>query len=67
MVRQGIVLGHIVSSKGMEVYKSKIYLIANLPIPKTVRNVRSFLDMLVSIEGSLRTSVLYIDPYATFY
>ena len=43
MVCQGIVLGHIVSSKGMEVDKSKIDLIANLPIPKTVRDVRSFL------------------------
>ena len=43
MVRQGIVLGHIVSSKGMEVDKSKIDLISNLPIPKTIRDFRSFL------------------------
>lgn len=43
MVRQGIVLGHIVSSKGLEVDKAKIDLISNLPTPKTVRDVRSFL------------------------
>ena len=43
MVRQGIVLGHIVSSKGLEVDKAKIDLISNLPAPKTVRDVRSFL------------------------
>jgi hypothetical protein len=30
MVTNGIVLGHIVSSKGIEVDKSKIKLIANL-------------------------------------
>lgn len=43
MVTSGIVLGHIVSSKGIEVDKFKIELIANLSIPKTVTDVRSFL------------------------
>src|SRR4030067_2158510 len=43
MVTHGIVLGHIVSSKGIEVDKSKIELIANLPTPKSVKDVRSFL------------------------
>ena len=43
MVINGIVLGHIVSSIGIEVDKSKIELIANLPTPKSVKNVRSFL------------------------
>jgi hypothetical protein len=43
MVTNGIVLGHIVSSIGIEVDKSKIVLIANLPTPKSVKNVRSFL------------------------
>ena len=43
MVTKGIVLGHIVSSKGIEVDKAKIELIANLPTPKTVKDVRSFL------------------------
>ncbi|KAG5549470.1 hypothetical protein RHGRI_014717 [Rhododendron griersonianum] len=43
MVTQGIVLGHIVSSKGIEVDKAKIDLIRKLPTPKSVRDVRSFL------------------------
>ena len=43
MVTNGIVFGHIVSSKGIEVDKSKIELIANLPIPKSIKDVRSFL------------------------
>ena len=34
MVTNVIVLGHIVSSKGIEVDKSKIKLIVNLPTPK---------------------------------
>jgi hypothetical protein len=34
MVTNGIVLGHIVSSKWIEVDKSKIKLIVNLPTPK---------------------------------
>jgi hypothetical protein len=42
MVTNSIVLGHIVSSKGIEVDKSKIELIANLPTPKSVKDVRSF-------------------------
>ena len=33
MVRQGIVLGHIISEKGIEVDKEKVELIAKLPSP----------------------------------
>ena len=43
MVTQGIVLGHIVSKKGIEVDKAKVELISNLPTPKCVRDIRSFL------------------------
>ena len=43
MVTNGIVLGHIVSSTRIKVDKSKIELIANLPTPKYVKDVRSFL------------------------
>lgn len=43
MVTEGIVLGHIVSERGIEVDKAKIEVIENLKPPKTVREVRSFL------------------------
>ncbi|CAN6677958.1 unnamed protein product [Malus baccata var. baccata] len=43
MVKQGIVLGHIISEKGMEVDKSKIDLVRHLPSPSSVREVHSFL------------------------
>ena len=43
MVTQGIVLGHIVSQNGIKVDKAKVELISNLPTPKCVRDIRSFL------------------------
>ena len=43
MVTQGIVLGHIISKKGIEVDKAKVELISNLPTPKCVKDIRSFL------------------------
>ena len=43
MVQQGIVLGHIISEKGIEVEKAKVELIVKLPSPTTVKGVRQFL------------------------
>lgn len=43
MVEQGIVLGHVVSSRGIEVDKAKIDIIQSLPYPTNVRELRSFL------------------------
>jgi hypothetical protein len=43
MVKQGIVLGHVISQKGIEVDKAKVDLISNLPPPCTVMEIRSFL------------------------
>ena len=43
IVNQGIVLGHIISNKGIEVDKVKIELISKLPSPTNVKNVRQFL------------------------
>ena len=43
MVREGVVLGHIVSGKGLTVDKAKIEVIQNLPLPGTVRDLSSFL------------------------
>ncbi|RVW73695.1 Retrovirus-related Pol polyprotein from transposon 17.6 [Vitis vinifera] len=43
MVHQGIVLGHIIFEKGIEVDKAKAELIAKLPSPTIVKGVRQFL------------------------
>ncbi|KAG7567974.1 Integrase catalytic core [Arabidopsis thaliana x Arabidopsis arenosa] len=43
MVREGIVLGHKISEKGIEVDKGKIEVMMQLQPPKTVKDIRSFL------------------------
>ena len=43
MVQQGIVLGHKVSSKGIEVDMAKVEVISKLPVPSNVKGIRSFL------------------------
>ncbi|KAI3670926.1 hypothetical protein L1987_87570 [Smallanthus sonchifolius] len=43
MVQEGVVLGHVISSKGIEVDHAKIRVISTLPPPNSVKGVRSFL------------------------
>jgi hypothetical protein len=43
MMTEGIVLGHFISSQGIQVDPSKIQVIKNIPTPKTQTEVRSFL------------------------
>ena len=59
MVKQGIVLGHVISEKGIEVDNAKVDLISNLSPPRTVKQIRSFL-----YHSSLRISVELLDHCA---
>jgi len=43
MVREGIVLGHLVLERGIEVGKAKIEVIKQLPPPINIKGIRSFL------------------------
>jgi hypothetical protein len=43
MVQEGIVLGHKVSKREIEVDKAKIEVIEQLPPPTNVKGIRSFL------------------------
>ena len=43
MVREGIILGHRISGRGIEVDRGKIEIIEKLPPPTSVKGVRSFL------------------------
>jgi hypothetical protein len=43
MVREGIVLGHRVSERGIEVDRAKIEVIEQLPPPANVKGICSFL------------------------
>ena len=43
MVREGIVLRHLVSKRGIEVDRAKIEVIEQLPPPVNIKGIRSFL------------------------
>ena len=43
MVKEGIVLGHQISERGIEVDKSKIETIEKLLPPSSLKGIRSFL------------------------
>ena len=46
MVEHGLVLGHVVFAKGLEVDKAKVKIIQSWPYPQTVREVKSFLRLV---------------------
>ena len=43
MVNKGVILGHLVSDKGIEVDKAKVEVFEKLPPPSSVKGIRSFL------------------------
>ena len=52
MVREGIILGHLVSKRGIEVDKAKIEVIERLPQPTNVKGIRSFLVLEICPRGN---------------
>jgi hypothetical protein len=43
MVKQGIVLEHVISERGIEVDRAKVETVEKLPPPTDVKSLRSFL------------------------
>jgi len=43
MIQEGVVLGHIISNRGIEVDKAKVEVIEKLPPPSSIKRVLSFL------------------------
>ena len=55
MFTHGIVLGHAISHNGIEVDKAKTDLIVNLPLPTSVKAIKSFFGHADFTIGSLKT------------
>jgi hypothetical protein len=54
MVREGIVLGHLVSERGIEVDGANIEVIEKLPHPVNVKGIRSFLGHTGFYQRSIK-------------
>jgi len=61
MVKQGIVLGHEISSRGIEVDKSKVEVIAKLSEPKCLKDIQFFLGHAGFTEGLLKSIAKLLD------
>ncbi|KAJ9566151.1 hypothetical protein OSB04_002117 [Centaurea solstitialis] len=65
MITEGVVLGHIVSSRGIEVDRAKIAVIEGLPPPTNVKGVRSFLGHAGAVLGQRKDGRVYAIHYAS--
>ena len=65
-MKKGIVLGHVISSNGIEVEKAKIDLITSLLLPTCVKKLGLFLDISDFTLDLFRTSVKLLSPYPVF-
>ena len=65
MVREGIVLRHSVSSKGVEVDKAKIEVIQNLPLPATVQDLRRFIGHVSFYQRFIQDFKKFSKPLTT--
>ncbi|RVW70553.1 putative mitochondrial protein [Vitis vinifera] len=63
---QGIVLGHIISKKGIEVDKAKVELIVKLPSPTTVKGVRQFLGHAGFYRRFIKISLNLQDLFVSY-
>ena len=61
MVKQGIILGHEVSHKRIEVDKSKVEVITKLPKPTCLKDIRSFLGHPASIDDLFKGLATLLD------
>ena len=62
MVKQGIVLAHVISHQGIEVDKAKVDLISNLPPPLMVKEFALSWAMQVSIGNLSGISARSLGP-----
>ena len=67
MVNDGIVLGHKISERGIEVDRAKIEEIEKMPYPRDVKGILVFFVMLVSIGDLLMISLRNQDLLLIFF
>ena len=67
MVQHGIVLGHEISRKGIKVDKAKVEIIAKLPIPRCVKDIRSSLGHAGFYRMFIRDFSKIARPLQTFW
>ncbi|RDX81083.1 Retrovirus-related Pol polyprotein from transposon 17.6, partial [Mucuna pruriens] len=60
MVVEGIVLGHLVSSRGIEVDKAKIDIITSLPNPASVRFIKNFNKTALPLSKLVQKDVEFV-------
>ena len=65
MVQEGVALGHLVSSKWMEVDKAKIEVIQNLSLPTKLWDLRSLLGHVGFYKRFIWDFVNVLKPFTT--
>lgn len=63
MVKEGTVLGHVASGRGIEIDKAKVDIIIKLPYPNSIKQLRGFLGH----AGFYRRFVKNFAKYRTTY
>ena len=66
MVQEGVILGHIVSSKGIKVDKAKVEVIDNLPPPTSVKSIRGFLRHVDFYQRFIKDFSKIVKPLTHF-
>ena len=67
MVSEGIVLGHLVSERGIEVDKAKIEVIECLPPPVNIKGIRSFLGHASFYRRFIKVFHLLLDLLLAYW
>ena len=67
MVREGIVLGHLVSERGIEVDRAKIEIIEQLPPPINISGIRSFLGHAGFYRRFIKVFHILLDHLQIFW
>ena len=66
MVNEGIVLGHKISEKGIEVDKAKVDAIEKIPCPEDIKGIRSFLGHAGFYRRFIKISLRSLGPLPIF-